>query len=198
MNIIYYMSQLSTTDQINLLNYSFVNTFNIECNNKFDLNKLELFEFEVNYIILNQNKDNMTKEIIPINYTLCEYSNFYNKFNESFDLIGLNNKYCFQQNNITIEGTLSDKVFKYIEINLKTKKDDYQIYNTFIKENDCNFEIYYTNYGIDMKNYSNPIKAFIKNIFISLDPQYMNKLDLLFGIQEFKTNNNYFKSFKTE
>ena len=55
MNIIYYMSQLSTTDQINLLNYSFVNTFNIECNNKFDLNKLELFEFEVNYIILNQN-----------------------------------------------------------------------------------------------------------------------------------------------
>ena len=198
MNIIYYMSQLSTTDQINLLNYSFVNTFNIECNNKFDLNKLELFEFEVNYIILNQNKDNMTKEIIPINYTLCEYSNFYNKFNESFDLIGLNNKYCFQQNNITIEGTLSDKVFKYIEINLKTKKDDYQIYNTFIKENDCNFEIYYTNYGIDIKNYSNPIKAFIKNIFISLDPQYMNKLDLLFGIQEFKTNNNYFKSFKTE
>ncbi len=199
MNIMYYKSQLSITDQINLFNYSFVNAFNIKCNNnKYKLNELELFDFEVNYIILKQNKGIINKEIIPINFSLCEYSNFYNKFNESFDLIGLNNKYCFQHNNITIEGTLSDQIFKYIEINLKTKKEDYEIYNTFLKENDCNFEIFYTNYGIDIKNYSNPIKSFIKDIFINLDPQYMNQLDILFGIQEFKTNNNYYKYSKTQ
>ena len=199
MSIIYYKSQLSTTDQINLVNYSFVNAFNIKCNNKYILNELELFDFEVKYIILNQNKGEITKEIIPINHSLCKYSNFYNRFNESFDLNDLNNKYCFQHNNITIEGTLSDKICKYIEINVKTKKEDYEIYNTFLNENDCNFEIFYTNYGIDIKNYSNPIKSFIKEIFINIDPQYMNKLDILFGIQEFKSNNKYYYKYsKTE
>ena len=194
LDIIYYKTQLPVTDKINFLNYSLVNAFNIQCNsNKIIREKeLELFDFEVNYFIYNQNEGTYIKEKITLNYSLCNTSNFFNKFNDSFQIIGLNQKYCLNDNNITIEGTLTDKLFKYIEINLKMKIEDYETYNNFLNENDCYFQLYHTDYGINIKNYSYPINSFIRESYLYLNAKNLNNLELLFGVKEFASSHQFF------
>ena len=198
MDIIYYKMETKETDDINFLNYSLVNAFTIQCNNnQLSSNEFEYFSFEVNYVIINQYNGSMTKETIPLNFSKCTKEHFYNKFNEETDIIGLNDKYCFDTNNITIRGEYTDEVYKYVEISVKMKLNDYQLYYNYLTQNDCSFQLYYTNYGFNVKNYNNPIISFLGQKFIKLNPNYSNKMDIYFIVQHFESDHN-FLSFNTQ
>lgn len=198
MDIIYYKMQTKETDDINFLNYSLVNAFTIQCNNKqLSQNEFNYFSFEVHYVNITQFNGSIIKEKIPLNFSKCKKEDFYNKFNEETDIIGLNDKYCFDTNNITIRGEYTDEIYKYVEISLKMKLNDYQKYYDYLTQNDCNFQLYYTDYGFNIKNYNNPIISFLGHQFIKLNPNYSNNMDVYFIVQHFESDHN-FLSFNTQ
>ena len=47
------------------------------------------------------NNTNLTKEKENINYHACEYKDFNNEFNYSFDILKLNNLYCPEKLNFS-------------------------------------------------------------------------------------------------
>ena len=197
-DIIYYKMETKETDDINFFNYSLVNAFTMQCNNnKLSQKEFEYFSFDANYVIVTQYNGSMIKEKTPLNFSKCTKEHFYNKFNEETDIIGLNDKYCFDTNNITIRGEYTDEIYKYVEISLKMKLNDYQTYYDYLTQNDCTFKLYYTNYGFNIKNYNNPIISFLGQKFIKLNPNYSNKMDIYFIVQQFESD-HHFLSFKTQ
>ena len=197
-DIIYYKMETKETDDINFFNYSLVNAFTMQCNNnKLSQKEFEYFSFDANYVIVTQYNGSMIKEKIPLNFSKCTKEHFYNKFNEETDIIGLNDKYCFDTNNITIRGEYTDEIYKYVEISLKMKLNDYQTYYDYLTQNDCTFKLYYTNYGFNIKNYNNPIISFLGQKFIKLNPNYSNEMDIYFIVQQFESD-HHFLSFKTQ
>ncbi len=197
-DIIYYKMETKETDDINFFNYSLVNAFTMQCNNnKLSQKEFEYFSFDANYVIVTQYNGSMIKEKIPLNFSKCTKEHFYNKFNEETDIIGLNDKYCFDTNNITIRGEYTDEIYKYVEISLKMKLNDYQTYYDYLTQNDCTFKLYYTNYGSNITNYNNPIISFLGQKFIKLNPNYSNEMDIYFIVQQFESD-HHFLSFKTQ
>ena len=70
MDIIYYKMQTKETDDINFLNYSLVNAFTIQCNNKqLSQNEFNYFSFEVHYVNITQFNGSIIKETIPLNFS---------------------------------------------------------------------------------------------------------------------------------
>ncbi len=77
------------------------------------------------------------------------------------------------------------------------KLNDYQKYYDYLTQNDCNLQLYYTNYGFNIKNYNNPIISFLGHQFIKWNPNYSNKMDVYFVVQHFESDHN-FLSFNTQ
>ena len=145
--IIYYKMQIPQTDSINFDNYTLTNAFGVSCSGKDSGRENEFFSIKTNKVSLTQYNGEVQREKIELNYSLCTDKHFYNKFNESVELYGLNKRYCFDDNNITIEGIYTDEVYKYVEITLsmtKTEPENYQEYYDLLTQNDCSFQIYFS------------------------------------------------------
>ena len=125
-SIIYYKMQIPSTDTINFDNYTLTNAFSVVCAGKDSGKENEYFSITTNKVSLTQYNGTVIREKDKLNYEHCNNSNFYNKFNESVELYGLNTRYCFTDNNITIQGLYTDEIYKYVEINNKLilTKDD--------------------------------------------------------------------------
>ena len=200
--IIYYKMQIPQTDSINFDNYTLTNAFGVSCSGKDSGRENEFFSIKTNKVSLTQYNGEVQREKIELNYSLCTDKHFYNKFNESVELYGLNKRYCFDDNNITIEGIYTDEVYKYVEITLsmtKTEPENYQEYYDLLTQNDCSFQIYFTNYAFDVNNFHNPISPFLGNKFVKLDPNNFNKMELYYLAQKFDSYENYlFDNYHTK
>ena len=200
--VIYYKMEIPKTDTINFDNYTLTNAFGVVCNGKDEGREDEFFSIKANKVSLTQYQGKVQREKNELKYSLCTNKHFYNKFNKSIELYGLNKKYCFDDNNITIEGIYTDEVYKYVEITLSMKKTEpenfIEYYNLFT-QNDCSFQIYFTNFAFDVNNFKNPIIPFIGNKFVKLDPNYINKMELYFLAQKFDSYENYlFDNYHTK
>ena len=81
----------------------------------------------------------------------------------------------------------------------KTEPENYEEYYNLLTQNDCSFQIYFTNFVFDLNNYKNPVRYFIGNKFIKLEPNYINKMELYFLAQRFESYENYlFDNFHTK
>ena len=202
LTVVYYKMQIPSTDTINFDNYTLTNAFSIVCSGKNSSNISDYFSIETNKVSLTQYNGEVQREKIKLNYSLCTNAHFYNKFNESVELYGLNSRYCFDDNNITIEGLYTDEVYKYVEITLymtKTEPEDFQQYYDLLTQNDCSFQIYYTNFAFDVNNFDNPVTPFIGNKFVKLQPNFLNKMELYFLLQKFNSYENYlFDNYHTK
>ncbi len=201
-SIIYYKMQIPTTDAINFDNYTLTNAFSVVCSGKDNGKESNYFTILTNKVSLTQYNGEVVKEKTKINYSFCQNSHFYNKFNKSVELYGLNKRYCFTDNNITIQGLYTDEIYKYVEITVlmtKTEPENYEEYYNLLTQNDCSFQIYFTNFVFDLNNYKNPVRYFIGNKFIKLEPNYINKMELYFLAQRFDSYENYlFDNFHTK
>ena len=195
MSIISYRVYKPSTDSINFKNYSLMHAFGIKCS-KLDIGKeYEYFKLSVNKVKLTQNDGIVKYDKTPINYSYCTKKHFFNKFNESIDEYGLNQRFCFDDDNITIRGLYTDEIYQYIELTVsmtKTNEEDYETYYNLLTTNDCTFQLYHIDYGIDINNFNNPITPYLRQEFLKLSPIDFNKMEIYYLTQRFMTDKNYF------
>ena len=91
----------------------------------------------------------------------------------------------------TIQGIFTDQIFSYFEFTIVAKNDSVlKEIDRFLFENDCKFQIIYTDIIIDIDNYKKPISQYLNNIFIQLNPTLFIKRAMYF-INQYFTNDDY-------
>ena len=195
MSIISHKIQIPSTDRINFQNYSLMHAFRVKCSDIYTNQEMEYFKIDVNHVILTKDNGIVKKQKQKLNFTYCHNENFFNKFNNSFIKEGLNNSFCFDNNNITIEGLYTDEIYQYVELTVtmtKSKVEDYQFYYNFLTDDDCTFQLYHLDYGIDITNHYNPISPYMKQEFLKLSPVEFNKMEVFYFTQKFISYENFF------
>ena len=202
MSIISHKIQIPSTDRINFQNYSLMHAFRVKCSDIYTNQEMEYFKIDVNHVILTKDNGIVKKQKQKLNFTYCHNENFFNKFNNSFIKEGLNNSFCFDNNNITIEGLYTDEIYQYVELTVtmtKSKVEDYQFYYNFLTDDDCTFQLYHLDYGIDITNHYNPISPYMKQEFLKLSPVEFNKMEVFYFTQKFISYENFFlNNFNTK
>ena len=202
MSIISHKIQIPSTDRINFQNYSLMHAFRVKCSDIYTNQEMEYFKIDVNHVILTKDNGIVKKQKQKLNFTYCHNENFFNKFNNSFIKEGLNNSFCFDNNNITIEGLYTDEIYQYVELTVtmtKNKVEDYQFYYNFLTDDDCTFQLYHLDYGIDITNHYNPISPYMKQEFLKLSPVEFNKMEVFYFTQKFISYENFFlNNFNTK
>ena len=192
--------QTPTTLPINFLNYSLTHAFGIKCSGPDSIIENDYFTIEANQVILTQKEGIVNYEKNSLNFDFCTKEDFYNKFNESVDEYGLNLRYCFTNNNLTIQGLYTEDIYQYIELTAIMKKtDNYSIYYDLLTRNDCTFQLYHTDYGVNVKDYKNPIQPFLRQEFLKLSPITFNKMEVYYLTEMFSSYENYlFDNYHTK
>ena len=202
MSIISHKIQIPSTDKINFQNYSLMHAFRVKCSDIYTNQEMEYFKIDVNHVILTKDNGIVKKQKQKLNFTYCHNENFFNKFNNSFIKEGLNNSFCFDNNNITIQGLYTDEIYQYVELTVtmtKSKVEDYQFYYNFLTDDDCTFQLYHLDYGIDITNHYNPISPYMKQEFLKLSPVEFNKMEVFYFTQKFISYENFFlNNFNTK
>ena len=204
MSIIYYDTPINETDSFSFDNYSISLSFGITCGNYNEIINPtlhdDLFSLEFKHTKLTKENGHKIKKKLNIPLKLCNYSNFYNKYNKSFDSLGLSTLYCPDFTNESIHGIYSDEEFAYYEIGVKSRKtDDIFYYTNLFTNHDCKLMLYYLNVGTNIYDYNEPITKAIDLQFIQLSPIEYNKLNVYFQIIKFSSDENYFlENYKTK
>ena len=195
--IVYYTMNLDTSEEVDLFSSetNFALGLSCEDNDKEKFKIKDLLDLKIRYVIYTKKKDGTyDKEPYDIETHACTYSDFYNKFNDQMDYLGLTDFECINNKNYIIQGIFSDQIFSYFEISILSKNTSEGLLNEierFLFYNDCKLNIAFIDMIINLDNYENPIKKFVNDeIFIQLNPAFYIKKNIYFMNQEF-TNDNY-------
>ena len=192
--IVYYTMNLASTEEVNLFqsDSNFAIGLICEANDKEKLSVHELMDLKAQYILYIKSSDGTYhKERKYHNLHPCVYEDFYNKYNDEVDYLGLSKFMCLEKKEDTIQGIYTDQIFSYFEFTVAAKNDSVlKEIDRFLFENDCKLEIIYTDIIIDIDNYEKPISQYLNNIFIQLNPTVFIKRGMYFMNQYF-TNDNY-------
>ncbi len=195
MSVISYKMPTPSTDTISFNNYSLQHAFGVKCSGSTSnlINETDYFNIEVNQVKLTQSNGKVNYEKKPINYSYCTKDHFYNKFDQSVESYGLNQRFCFDDD-ITIRGLYSEEIYQYVELTVsmsKTKIEDFESYYNLLTLNDCTFQLYHIDYGIDINDFSNPIKLYLRQEFLKLSPIDYNKMEIYYFTEKFMSDKNY-------
>ena len=192
-SIISYKMQTPSTDTINFNNYSLTHAFGLVCSGPNKGEEKNYFDITINQVKLIQENGDRKYLKNPLNYSFCTTQHFFNKFNDSFEKNGLNQRYCFDDD-ITIRGLYTDEIYEYVELTVSMKKtqvEDYITYYDILTKNDCTFQLYHIDNGIDIDNFDNPIVPYIRQEFIKLNPINFNKMEIYYITEKIMTDKNY-------
>jgi hypothetical protein len=198
--ILYYTMNLNYTETIKLKEANAAFSIGLSCDEKEGLNITEndVFNLEIRHIIYTKDmegKIHKNKNLLP-NHP-CSYADFYYKYNDSVDYLGLKNYQCLDDYSHLIRGIYSDQIFSYYEFTVLAKDLKNETFNKideYLLNTDCKLQIYYTDITINLDNYKQPISTYLNSFFIQLDPtlfikrnmyymnQYLSDDDLLFGV----------------
>ncbi len=188
MTSIYYTKEISSPNIINFYNYSFPFAFGINCddnNNLIEYIKIKLFHKSKKNT--NESKEN------ELNISNCSKSIFYNKFDNEFDSLKLNNYFCYINKDYDIQGIYNDQIFNFFEFRLEIiDKNNFDDLSTILKNKECKFNFYYIKNAIYLEDFSNPIKSYILNKFFYLEPDSLNIMNLYFSLTKFESDSNIF------
>ena len=121
----------------------------------------------------------------------CDYNDFYNKYNNQYDYLGISNYECLEKKEDTIQGIFTDQIFSYFEFTVQAKNDLAVIeLDRFLFENDCKFQITFTDIIIDLMNYKKPITQYLNQVFIQLNPTLFIKRNMFYMNQYFTSHDN--------
>jgi hypothetical protein len=194
-SIVYYSMNLDKTEQIKLKDSKTAISFGLDCDVDKSGTKVEdVLNFSVQYLIYQKDSSGNKKKLYkPLSTHPCNYSDFYNSFNHTLDILSMSSFQCLDQTDDKIEGIYSDDVFSYYELSVYAKEDSvesFQRIDDYLTENDCKLSLYYTDYTFDVNDYEKPIKNYINEIFIQLNPTLYIKANVFFMNQYFE-NDNY-------
>ena len=171
---------IPATESIRLKDSKAAFAVGLDCENKTDTDPYEIFNLEIRYVLYIKNMDgNYDKDKTLLSFHNCEYNDFYNSYDTSFDYLGLKNYKCLDDYDHSIEGIFSDKLFSYYEFSLISKGHTRYV-EEYLKRNDCKLQMFYTDITIDLNNYKEPIKPFLNSFFIQLNPILYIKRNVYF------------------
>ena len=122
----------------------------------------------------------------------CTHKDFLNSHNDSFDRLTLNKYQCLDDYNSNLEGIYSDQIFTYYEFSVVSKYDTPENLNNieeFLFESDCKMKIIYIEKSIDLNNYMEPIKSYLYDVFVQLNPTLYIKRNMFF-VNQYLTNDD--------
>ena len=203
--VIYYDKELYTTDDIHFLEHNSTLSIAMLCDNydgKFGEDINSKFEIKANHVKYLKIDGKSEKYKTSLTLHKCEYSDFYNQFNEELDRNEITTKhFCFNDKNYLVKGIFADKDFEYIEFILSANfKEDFdeQKYLELFYRYDCKFSLYYIDNAVDVANLTHPMRAFLNQKFIQITPTGYKKVNLFFTIKSFKSDENWFFTLPTE
>ena len=194
--IVYYTMNLATTEEVNLFesNSNIAVGITCEANNKEKRNVYDLLDLKLNFIQYEKFRDGTYGKIPKeIQVDICNYEDFYNKFDKQFDYLGMKDFYCVKNKEFTIQGIYADRIFSYYEFSVVAKNKSEELITEierFLFENDCKLQFVYTDIIIDLDSYEEPIAQYLDEIFIQLNPVLFIKRNIFFRNQYF-TNDNF-------
>ncbi len=200
-SIIYYNTQISSTDIISFYNYSYGIGFLGTCKTKNDIFS-KLFTYDLNYVIMNNSIINKTKIKYKIGIHKCNYSDFFNKSTQVLDSMGINNiYYCPDYIRNGINGVYTDEIFSYFELSLKAKyiqEEDYEKYYNLLTINDCKLHLFFPTLSINIYNFHKPFDYTFYDLFVQLNPIIYIRRNIFYKIFKFESSIDYFfDTFKT-
>ena len=196
-SIIYYTMNMPSTDDIRLDESEANFAIGLDCGANTKMNNIrgsDLFNVDLKYVTFAKDHEgtrNVTR--YPLTSHKCNYADFYNKFNESLDLVNIQQLECLDNIHHSIQGIYNDELFTYYEFSVTGKIDTVEHYekiNNYLQEMDCKFQLFYTDLTIDFNDYSDPIKPYINSLFVQLNPILFLKMNAFFMNQYFE-NDNY-------
>ena len=185
----YYTINLKKTQKINFGESKAALAIGFEYNKKYNID--DLLELTVIYNKYSKgHKDNDT-----INLHNCNETDFYNDENliNSIDNDKFKNLKCFDNLSNVIENRYQDKNdnFSYYQIDIKIKEGiDPSIAEEFLIDNDCKIELYYIDVNNEFEDFKNPIKKFVYEIFLQLNPDVESRMNIYFMNSYFENNND--------
>lgn len=211
-SIIYYDSQINGTDIINFDKYNLSFAFGLECENyeKYFSNLDEIYNifiFSLKYVKTTRDNNNFIKTKESISFHKCNKSDFYNNFNETYEILGLNNYYCPDNKSHLIKGFYRFENFFYYEITISAKNLSYSLYEKIFSDGNCKFSFYFTEFSININNFYHPFSKQIHQKFSQLTPVEFIKKDIFFILNKFDSYEgllfdssklNFFISFSKE
>jgi hypothetical protein len=193
--IIYYSMNMPVTDTIKLSESKANFAIGLACpfEEKTQVSGKDLFDLQLTYIIYttdHEGKKNKVKQRLSTHF--CNYADFYNNYNDTFDFMSLNQFECLDKKDNSLQGIYTDEVFTYYEFSVISKNDSIDLFrkiDRYLTEQDCRLELYYTDVTIDYDNYEEPIKPYINSVFIQLNPTLFLKMNVYFKNQYFNNDN---------
>ena len=129
----------------------------------------------------------------PIDLNLSTYKDFYEKYNNSKYENKTKKLKTIENRNETIQGRYGDNIFQYFEISLAAKNEgNIDLIDKLLLKHDCKLEFHYSDISIDFNNYKNPIKYFINEVFLQLNPYFYLKMNTYFMNQYLLNDNDIF------
>ena len=194
-SIIYYSMNMPITDTIQLSESKANFAIGLACplEAKTQVSGKDLFDLKLTYIVYTTDHNGIkTKVKHNLSTHQCNYADFYNEYNDTFDFMSLSQFECLDKIDNSIQGIYTDEVFRYYEFSVVSKNDSVELFRTidkYLTEQDCRLELYYTDITIDLNNYNSPIKPYINSVFIQLNPTLFLKMNVYFKNQYFNDDN---------
>jgi len=143
----------------------------------------QILKIDFKYNIWKLEDNNYKKTISTLGSHFCTKQDFYNQFNETFDATKIYNYQCLDDPSYTIEGIFTSEIFSYIQIEINSRNNSevlLDIIDNYLLENDCKFQIFYSDNTIDIADYKNPIKSYIEASFIQINPTLSIRRNMYF------------------
>ena len=197
-SIVYYSMNLLNTENILLKDSKSALAIGLDCDvDKRGGTKAEdLLEINFKFCTFKKDKEGKrSKTTTILNTHSCNYSDFYNIYNDSFDMLNIGKFQCLDRVDDIIQGIFTDEVFTYYDFSVQAKEDSVSHFNNidrYLIENECKFSIYYSDITIDIDNYKEPINPFLNTIFIQLNPTLISKANMYFMNQYFEDDDYFF------
>ena len=194
--IVYYTMNLAETQEVNIFGSqsNFAIGLSCESNEKEKLNIFDLLDLTSNYVSYHKFNDGSYKKYPKVLIThKCTYQDFYNKYDNEFDFLGLSKFECVDDKEDTIQGIYSNEIFSYFEFSVlaKNKSDELQDeIERYLFNNDCKLNFAYTDIIIDLDNYKSPITEYLNQLFIQLNPALFIKRNIYYMNQYFTSDDN--------
>lgn len=195
-SIIYYTTQLPHTDSISLKNFSSNIGVGIICDSLEDKDEIyKLLKIELNFVSFSNNKNKKVKNRKNFELKKCDYSSFYNEYNETMDQFGFSNFYCpLIYLNDSIHGIYGDDLFEYYEFTVKStaqsNEDEEKLLN-LLTQQECLLKAYFIDVAIDVNDFKNPTRFFLNSKFVALKPGGFVKWNMFFKLNLFETFENF-------
>ena len=192
--VVYYTMNLAATEEVNLFQSESNFAIGLTCdtNKNEKLSVKDLLDLKSTFILYEKQKNSSYfKHTKKLKSHQCDYNDFYNKYDNQYDYLGISKYECLENKEDIIQGIFTDQIFSYFEFTVQAKNDSAVVeLDRFLYENDCKFQIVFTDIIIDLLNYKEPITQYLNQVFIQLNPTLFIKRNMFYMNQYFTNDDN--------